>query len=432
MRRLKPRASEVELRVWLQQHQSEREDQEFSRLQEKSWDPYKPGSSDPKAQASPAFSASSTSGRGAPVRQHSSPLFPGEYRANRDDVQALTLQNLRDMYTSTARKSEKFSDKNALLLRVPTLDYEKIEELVSNLFPFMERDETNALLGKVIESIQLDEPQPPNQETMKIMTSEMLQLQGYPQTFAAMVNAIGRRRNSKAFKVEEARRRFFEDLDFSWEHLQQIRKNVNLMGDTFTNNAPDIVDVVYAMYKDYIEWMERDARGIDEADAKDTLDAAGRAQRVAMGDRIVVDGKVQYAYGVGYKFSSESIARVRENANGAGRMSINGSVPISYFRGRVHPVEMCLQPFDEADLNVFDFDIDIEVFNGSNWNQASAIRVAISNALVNLMPHTKPSLHMASFLYPDVGTVSNPKFTGKRAGGQYHWVKRGNTSKLYP
>ena len=153
MRRLKPYSSEMDMRVWLQKHTAEKEDQEFSRLQETSWDPYKPGSSDSRSQRNPQFlGVSAASGRGAPVRQHSSPLFPGEYRAQRDDVQALTVQSLKDM-SSSVRNTEKFTDKNTLLLRVPTLDYEKIEELVSNLFPYMERDETNALLTKVYNGV---------------------------------------------------------------------------------------------------------------------------------------------------------------------------------------------------------------------------------------------------------------------------------------
>ena len=244
-----------------------------------------------------------------------------------------------------------------------------------------------------------------------------------------MANAIGRRRNSKSYKVQEARRRFFEELDFSWDHLQKIRRNVQLVGDKFTHSSPDIVDIVYAIYKDYIEWM---AEGDKDDEGKNTLTAAARNERVALGERVVVDKEIQYAYGTGYRGSAEAIVRIRENANGAGRMAINGSLPISHFRGRMHPVEMVLQPFDECDLNVFDFDVDIESFTGTDFNQASAIRVALSNALVNLLPHTKPFLHMSSFLYPDPAVRAKPKFSGQRGGGAYHWVKRGNTKRMRP
>ena len=150
MRRLRPKASDMDLKVWLRSHTREKEDQEFSRMQEKAWLPYMPGSPDTKSQKGATFfSVTSAGGRGAPVRAHSAPMFPGEYRANRDDVQALSVQNLKEMATSSLRSGEQFHDKSNLLLKISSLDYEKIEELVSNLFPFMERDETNALLQKV-------------------------------------------------------------------------------------------------------------------------------------------------------------------------------------------------------------------------------------------------------------------------------------------
>ena len=240
-----------------------------------------------------------------------------------------------------------------------------------------------------------------------------------------MVEAISRRRASKAFKVQEARKQFFDDLNFNWEHLQQIRRNSQQMGERYTSSVPDIVDVVFDLYREYIAWLEKKEEGADD-------DEPAAKKRVPVGERVVIDGKLQYAYGTGYRRTSEAIVRIRENANGSGKMSINGSVPVAYFRGHFPPLEMVLQPFDEADLNVFDFDIDVEAFSGSDYGQAGAIRMALSNALVKLLPHTKHALHMASFLFADQSINKPVKFTGQRKpGSAYHWVKRGNPLKIF-
>ncbi|KAJ9456742.1 hypothetical protein DIPPA_57496 [Diplonema papillatum] len=420
MRVLKPRSSEMDLKIWMNNHLREKGDQEFSRIQEEAWEPYMPGSTDHRSQKSATFSEVGRS-RGGPVRQHSLPLFPGEYHANPDDVQSLSVQNLKGLYSTVAREGEMFSKKHDLLLRIPSLDYEKIEELVSNLFPNMEREESNALLAKVVQSIQLGVDNEHVAEKKRILTSEMLQLQGYPQTFTAMVEAIGRRKQSKAHKVSTAREEFYKNLNFKWEHLQSLRRNAHLLGDKYTNTVPDIVDVVYDIYKDYIDWLEK-AEGKSGEESE---------EKIPISERQVNDEHLQYAYGTGYRRNSEAVCRLRENADGNGKMSTNGSVPIAHFRGNVHAVEVLLQPFDECDLNVFDFDVDIEVFVGSQHAQAEAARVAISNALVKMLPHTKVYLHMASFLYPDP-VRRRPKFTGERAAGvRYHWVKRGNPHKMF-
>eukprot|EP01059_Diplonema_ambulator_P007387 TRINITY_DN16858_c0_g1_i1.p1 TRINITY_DN16858_c0_g1~~TRINITY_DN16858_c0_g1_i1.p1 ORF type:complete len:448 (+),score=177.36 TRINITY_DN16858_c0_g1_i1:39-1346(+) len=418
MRKLKPNASEMDLRVWLNNHIREKEDQEFSRLQEKAWEPYMPGGADHLAQKSPSFSVSS-SGRGGPVRQHSQPLFPGEYRANADDVQSISIQNLKTIYSSTAKARNMIASKHDLLLKIPSLDYEKLENLISNLFPNMEREETNALLAKVIESIQVQDKDVTAAKKYKVMTAEMLQLQGYPQTFTAMMDAVARRQSSKVHKVIKAREQFFEKLNFKWHHLQQLRKNTHLMGEKYTHSVSDVVDVVYDIYKDYIEWLDK--QHDDAPDAK-----------VPITERLVVDEEIQFSYATGKVGRAEAVVRLRENADGNGKMSVNGAVPISHFRGHVHAVEALLQPFDECDLNVFDFDVDCEVYNGNTIIQGAAVRMAISNALVKYLPHTKVYLNMAGFLHSGIRRGNNVKFTGERApNNRYHWVKRGNPNKMF-
>eukprot|EP01064_Diplonema_japonicum_P005578 TRINITY_DN13710_c0_g1_i1.p1 TRINITY_DN13710_c0_g1~~TRINITY_DN13710_c0_g1_i1.p1 ORF type:complete len:253 (+),score=61.84 TRINITY_DN13710_c0_g1_i1:623-1381(+) len=251
------------------------------------------------------------------------------------------------------------------------------------------------------------------------MTSEMLQLQGYPQTFTAMMEAVSRRQSSKVHKVQKARDEFFRDLNFKWSHLQQLRKNVHLMGEKYTNAVPDVVDIVYDIYKDYIEWLEKDKGEAPE-------------EKIPITERVIVDEQLQYSYATGKVGQAEAVIRIRENADGNGKMSVNGSVPIAHFKGHVPAVEMLLQPFDECDLNVFDFDVDIEVFNGSEPLQGNAIRMGISNALVKYFPHTKVYLNMAGFLHSSVRRGKWVKFTGERAANhRYHWVKRGNPHKFF-
>eukprot|EP01063_Lacrimia_lanifica_P022264 TRINITY_DN2990_c0_g1_i3.p2 TRINITY_DN2990_c0_g1~~TRINITY_DN2990_c0_g1_i3.p2 ORF type:complete len:242 (+),score=111.26 TRINITY_DN2990_c0_g1_i3:714-1439(+) len=238
-----------------------------------------------------------------------------------------------------------------------------------------------------------------------------------------MIEAIARRQDSKAHKVAEAREQFFAELNFKWKHLEQLRKNANLTGEKYMNNVEDVVDVVYDLFKDYIKWLDEGG--------KDDGEEAERTKKIPIGERLVVDEKLQYAYGTGTHRHAEAICRIRENADGNGKMAVNGAVPISAFRGHVHAVEALLQPFDECDLNVFDFDVDIEAFCSSVFLQGSAGRMAISNALVKLLPHTKVHLHNASFLYAPQ-SVRQPKMTGERAPGQrYHWVKRGNPMKMF-
>ena len=427
MKKLKPKASELDLRVWLGNHIREKDDQEFSFIQEKAWAPYMPGAGGVNSQSAMQFAGVHGAGGGSPARQHSQLMFPGEYRADRDDVQSMSVQNLKTMYSQAAKQNQLFVGKHDLLLKIPTLDYEKLEELVSNLFPRMERDETNGLLAKVVEAVQLGEAGSLEKvkQNYSLLTSDMLQLQGYPQTFTATLEAVGRRQKSKPFKVFNAREKFFTDLNFKWEHIQQMRRNVLMMGQRSLEGATDVVDIVHEIYREYINWLENE----DEENPN-------RLKKVPMKERELNDSDdLQYSYATGFHNSSEALVRIRENTEGAGRMSINGSIPIVQLKN-IYAVETLLQPFDEADLNVFNFDVDIELWNGSSYSQGYACRIAISNAIVKMLPHTRPFLYTAGFTFQNqhhVLKTNRMRFTGQRGAGRtYRWFKRGNPNKLLP
>eukprot|EP01060_Flectonema_neradi_P039931 TRINITY_DN8961_c0_g1_i1.p1 TRINITY_DN8961_c0_g1~~TRINITY_DN8961_c0_g1_i1.p1 ORF type:complete len:452 (+),score=77.53 TRINITY_DN8961_c0_g1_i1:35-1390(+) len=427
MKKLKPRASELDLRVWLGNHIREKEDQEFSFIQEKAWAPYMPGAGGQNSQTAMQFAGVHGAGGGSPARQHSQLTFPGEYRADRDDVQSISVQNLKTMYTHSAKRSHLFTGKHDFLLKIPTLDYEKLEELVANLFPNMERDETNGLLAKVIEAVQLGESSSLDKvkKNYSLLTSDMLQLQGYPQTFSAALEAVARRQESKPFKVFNAREKFFTDLNFKWSHIQQMRRNVQMMGQRSMEDAPDVVDIVHEIYKEYIDWLENN----EEKNPQ-------RAKKVPIQEQEINDpDDLQYSYATGFNRSAEALVRIRENTEGAGKMSINGSIPIVQLKN-IYAVELVLQPFDEADLNVFNFDVDIEVWNGTPTAQALACRISLSNAIVKMLPHTRPFLYTAGFTFQNQHHVQKTreiKFTGQRGPGRtYKWFKRGNPNKLLP
>eukprot|EP01062_Namystynia_karyoxenos_P067318 TRINITY_DN61243_c0_g1_i1.p1 TRINITY_DN61243_c0_g1~~TRINITY_DN61243_c0_g1_i1.p1 ORF type:complete len:469 (+),score=132.67 TRINITY_DN61243_c0_g1_i1:115-1407(+) len=410
MRQLKPRASEMELRVWLGKHIRERQDMQFSRDQEVAWAPYMPGAVGEKSGKVPRHKAPVTALQAGSSRPTPTPLFPGEVRAHEEDVRSITRQNVRNLAESVLEGSHQFRDQQDLLLRFPELDLENVQVLIGSLFPDMDAEDTNALARRFIEALQLDPLKQSNErKQFRMITADILQLQGYPQTFAAMMEAVGRRQESRMHKVIVAREQFFNRLEFKWSDLRAIRKNAQLIGKKFIDATPDIVDVVYELYREYIEQK------------KEVKEDANNVQ-----PQQVHDQELQFAHATGYRQNSQAVCRIRENSDGNGRMSVNGSVPIAHFRGRIHAVEMLLQPFDECDLNVFEFDVDLEVFGGGDITQAEAMRVALSNALVKMLPHTRVYLNMASFLYPDP-RQKPPIFPGERKhGARPYWNRRGS------
>eukprot|EP01065_Artemidia_motanka_P038769 TRINITY_DN47613_c0_g1_i1.p1 TRINITY_DN47613_c0_g1~~TRINITY_DN47613_c0_g1_i1.p1 ORF type:complete len:440 (+),score=119.31 TRINITY_DN47613_c0_g1_i1:73-1320(+) len=397
LRGVKPGSSDMDLRVLLEKHIRVQADQDFSRKQEAAWAPYMPAASGAKS------FVRSDSCRASPI-----PTFPGEYRPNQSDVRSITAHNMRMLFQTFLGPAEQFRNTDDLMLRLPNVDMAKIQAVVGEYFPHMDRAEVSALLDLIIKRVQSD----PEAEEGNIphLTADMLQLQGYPQTFTAMLEAVGRRRESKLYKVVATREKFFGQLDFSWDDLLQIRANSQKMGKHFVDAAPDVIDVVHALYREYAEAKVSD-------DKKQVVKAGA--------PRVVHDQKLQYSHATGYRANAEAVCRLREAADGNGAMSVNGGIPHVHFLGRVACVEMLLQPFDECDLSVFDFDVDIEVFGGSGPNQAQAARVAISNALVKMIPHTRQFLDMASFLYPDPRTRP-PRFEGEiRPGMRPPWNRRG-------
>tara|TARA_B100000949_G_scaffold19102_1_gene14731 strand:- start:80 stop:514 length:435 start_codon:yes stop_codon:yes gene_type:complete len=116
-----------------------------------------------------------------------------------------------------------------------------------------------------------------------------------------------------------------------------------------------------------------------------------------------------------------SIARVWLMPNGKGEITINKKNLNEYFI-RSFLNMLIKQPFETVDNN--NFNVNATVKGGGLSGQASAIKLAISKALVNYDPKFRVALKKKNLLTRDSRVVERKKYGRKKARKSFQFSKR--------
>ncbi len=157
-----------------------------------------------------------------------------------------------------------------------------------------------------------------------------------------------------------------------------------------------------------------------EQDAPSGLEALAELQ--PQEEAVPVEPKIDdlgRAYATGRR--KNAIARVWIKP-GNGRVTVNGRDQEQFFARPV--LRMIIkQPFDVTS-RVDQFDVMCTVTGGGLSDQAGAVRLGISKALVNYEPGLRPALKSGGFLTRDSRVVERKKYGRAKARRSFQFSKR--------
>jgi small subunit ribosomal protein S9 len=117
----------------------------------------------------------------------------------------------------------------------------------------------------------------------------------------------------------------------------------------------------------------------------------------------------------------EAIVRVRL-VPGTGVFTLNGRTLENYFPNKVHQ-QLIREPFVTLEKDG-QFDVLATLVGGGVTGQAGALRLAISRALIELVPDDRPALKKAGFLTRDPRAKERKKYGLKKARKAPQYSKR--------
>jgi small subunit ribosomal protein S9 len=116
-----------------------------------------------------------------------------------------------------------------------------------------------------------------------------------------------------------------------------------------------------------------------------------------------------------------AVVRVRLH-DGSGQITLNGKPIEAYFPSMAHRIRV-LEPLRVAGAEGR-YDILAELEGGGVTGQTDAIRLAISRALVEVEPETRPALKRAGLLTRDARAVERKKYGLRKARRAPQYTKR--------
>ncbi len=117
----------------------------------------------------------------------------------------------------------------------------------------------------------------------------------------------------------------------------------------------------------------------------------------------------------------EAVVRVRL-VPGTGDFKLNGRTLDNYFPNKVHQ-QLIREPFVTLEKDG-QFDVIASLSGGGVTGQAGALRLAISRALILLVPDDRPALKKAGFLTRDPRVKERKKYGLKKARKAPQYSKR--------
>ncbi|KEG09411.1 hypothetical protein DQ04_05261030 [Trypanosoma grayi] len=381
--------------LWVNSHVKRNKDMELSRLEEELRErqmPLEVGEN--------AFAASGQATHGNLFQFRDYPMYPGEYvpaehntlSSLRDELRLeLTAQSLKEAWMRVSG-GVYFQSVEDYYASVDGLDAEQLGEVLAALFPDLSAYEAQALVQCTLESIS----KPMNtasRQLSRTITADAVGLDNAPGHYTNFLEWMGRLTETRAFKTEHALFEFSR-RKFNRDDVRVMFENYGLMSRaTLAADSSDSYTHFYTVLKDF-------ARKV-----------AGEDSRHQIGVRIdeaEVDTETGIAVGRGcadgekYQFT----ALLRENRDHNGAITVMGKPLSLVLDNKAWLMEMVLMPFDEAKLDYRDFDVHI-VSEGhampsiANEIAAFALRMAVANALVKLLPLTRIPLKKSGLLSVD-------------------------------
>jgi small subunit ribosomal protein S9 len=117
----------------------------------------------------------------------------------------------------------------------------------------------------------------------------------------------------------------------------------------------------------------------------------------------------------------QAIVRVRL-VPGTGLFTLNGRTIENYFPNKVHQ-QLIREPFVTLEKDG-QYDVLASLIGGGITGQAGALRLAISRALIALVPDDRPALKKAGFLTRDPRAKERKKYGLKKARKAPQYSKR--------
>eukprot|EP00331_Platyophrya_macrostoma_P000004 CAMPEP_0176405392 /NCGR_PEP_ID=MMETSP0127-20121128/312_1 /TAXON_ID=938130 /ORGANISM="Platyophrya macrostoma, Strain WH" /LENGTH=439 /DNA_ID=CAMNT_0017784445 /DNA_START=1 /DNA_END=1320 /DNA_ORIENTATION=+ len=328
------------------------------------------------------------------------PMYPGEYippqhnalSSLRDDLRMdLSAQSIKQAWMRVSGGSY-FQSSSEYYASVDGLDAEQLGEIISASLPGFNRYESKALVTRVLEL--LSKPgDSPARKLGRTISAEAVGLDNAPGHYTNFLEWMGRLTETRAFKTEHALFQFSR-RKFNRDDVRVMFENYSLMSKAaLQQSASDSYSHFYHVLKDF------------------SIKVAGEDTRHQVGVRIdeaEVDVDTGVSVGLGQADNKKYIftAILRENKDRNGQVFLHGRPLHVAFDNRSWLMEKVLQPFDEAKLDFRDFDVSIisegkhSPFIG-NGIAASAVRLAVANAIAKMLPLTRIPLKKSGLLSYD-------------------------------
>jgi ribosomal protein S9 len=387
--------SDGEQMVWVNSHIRAENDKKHSKDEEALREPMIPTG---VGENSIATHGQSTHGNLFHFREY--PMYPGEYvpphhntlSSLRDELRFdISAQAIKDAWMRVSGGNF-FPSVDSYYASVDGIDAEQLGEIISATLPGFNRYESKALVTRVLELLSKPSDSPARQ-LGRTISAEAVGLDNAPGHYTNFLEWMGRLTETRAFKTEHALFQFSR-RKFNRKDVQVMNENYKLMSRAALQQASsDSYSHFYSVLKDF------------------SIKVSGEDTRHQIGVRVddaeydhVTGMSVGRGEGDGRKYIFTAL--LRENKDHNGSVTLQGRPLNVAFDDQSWLMEMVLHPFDEANLDVRDFDMSI-ISEGkaapsiANEIAASTVRLAVANAIAKLMPLTRIPLKKAGLLSQD-------------------------------
>jgi len=194
---------------------------------------------------------------------------------------------------------------------------------------------------------------------------------------------------------------------FSWRGMEQMQRHIGgTMGIAEYRTLVSTLNAAWlhpraGLIRDRLAPYMRATVEQIKAKKKSKVDALGRVRTV------------------GRRKNSSAVVTVTP---GTGELVVNDKSLAEYFARPIDRYEV-LRPLEMVEM-LSDYDVTLRVKGGGNSGQAGACRHAITRAIMELKPESRPVLKAVGYVTRDPRMVERKKPGQKKARKKFQWVKR--------
>uniref|UniRef100_A0A7S1Q8W2 Uncharacterized protein n=1 Tax=Neobodo designis TaxID=312471 RepID=A0A7S1Q8W2_NEODS len=332
------------------------------------------------------------------------PMFPGEYvppehnvlASVRDSLRAdLTAQSVKDAWMRVSGGNF-FGSPQEFYASRDGLNEDQLADIVNALFPDLSTSEAQGMVRRILEAIS-SPSQTAHRTIAGTISADALGLDDSPGHYSNFLQWMSRISETKAFATEHSIYQFCRRA-FNREDVVTMWHNYHVLSpDAVRRQSADGYSHFYSVLRDY----SIKVKGTDT-----------RHQRGVRIDPREVDPATGFSFGYGRFDRTELVCMLRPNREGRGTMTLKGKPIQEAFGGNAVWLEQILAPFDEARLNVNDFDVHFYAPNEKQARpempareEAIAAQFGVANAITRAIPLTRIPLKKAGYLSFDRTTV---------------------------